>query len=111
VGSWIHGNETSDSIKGWLAERLLVSDKESSTDLVCQVGCHLKCVPYHHGMARSQVADGGEGVQIWRVTANTLNLKSRIADKGWGGPRLGHERDIKHDLNIGKKTDLELVML
>jgi hypothetical protein len=30
----------------------------------------------HHGMARPQVADGGDGLQIWRVAANMLNKKS-----------------------------------
>jgi hypothetical protein len=34
-------------------------------------------------MARLQVADGGYGLQIWRVAANILNKQSRIADKGW----------------------------
>jgi hypothetical protein len=24
----------------------------------------------HHGMARPQVADGGDGLQIWRAVAN-----------------------------------------
>jgi hypothetical protein len=37
----------------------------------------------HHGMARPQVADGGNGLQIWRVPANILNKQSRIADKEW----------------------------
>jgi hypothetical protein len=44
---------------------------------------HVKCVPCQHGMARPQVADGGEGLQIWRVVANILNKQSRTADKGW----------------------------
>jgi hypothetical protein len=44
---------------------------------------HVKWVPCHHGMACPQVADGGEGLQIWRVAANTLNKQSRTADKGW----------------------------
>jgi hypothetical protein len=26
-----------------------------------------------HGMVRPQVADGGDGLQIWRVAANILN--------------------------------------
>jgi hypothetical protein len=34
-------------------------------------------------MARPQVADGGDGLQIWRVAANILNKKSRTADRGW----------------------------
>jgi hypothetical protein len=44
---------------------------------------HVKWFPCHHGMARPQVADGGDGLQIWRVAANILNKKSRTADKGW----------------------------
>jgi hypothetical protein len=39
-------------------------------------------VPCHHGTARPQVADGGDGLQIWRVAANILNKQSRTADKG-----------------------------
>jgi hypothetical protein len=33
-------------------------------------------------MARPQVADGGDGLQILRVAANILNKQSRTADKG-----------------------------
>jgi hypothetical protein len=33
-------------------------------------------------MARPQVADGGDGLQIWRAAANILNKQSRT-DKGW----------------------------
>jgi hypothetical protein len=33
-------------------------------------------------MARPQVADGGDGVQVWRIAANILNKQSRISDKG-----------------------------
>jgi hypothetical protein len=34
-------------------------------------------------MARLQVADGGDGLQIRRVSANILNKQSRRADKEW----------------------------
>jgi hypothetical protein len=27
----------------------------------------------HHGTVRSRVADGGDGIRIWRVAANILN--------------------------------------
>jgi hypothetical protein len=47
-----------------------------------QVFFHIKWVPCHHGMARPQVADGGEGLQIWRVAGNILNKQSWTADKG-----------------------------
>jgi hypothetical protein len=34
-------------------------------------------------MARPQVEDGGEGLQIWRVAVNILHKQSRTADNGW----------------------------
>jgi hypothetical protein len=34
---------------------------------------HVRWVPCHHGMARPQVADGGDGLQIRRVAANIFN--------------------------------------
>jgi hypothetical protein len=34
-------------------------------------------------MARPQVADEGDGLQIWRVATNILNKKSETAYKGW----------------------------
>jgi hypothetical protein len=40
-------------------------------------------------MARPQVADGEDGLQIWRVAANILNKQSRTADKGWYSWGLG----------------------
>jgi hypothetical protein len=43
----------------------------------------VKWVPCHHGMARPQVADRGDGLQIWRVAANILNKQWRTADRGW----------------------------
>jgi hypothetical protein len=38
------------------------------------------------GMARLRVADGRDGLQMWRVAANVLNKQWRTADKG--GPAL-----------------------
>jgi len=32
--------------------------------------------PCHHGMARPRVADGGDGLQIWKIAANLLNKLS-----------------------------------
>jgi hypothetical protein len=37
----------------------------------------------HHGMARLQVADRAEGLQIWSLPANILNKQSRTVDMGW----------------------------
>jgi hypothetical protein len=46
-------------------------------------------------MARPQVADGEDGLQIWRVVANILNKQSRTADKGCS-PRFGVGRGAKN---------------
>jgi len=50
-------------------------------------------------MARPQVADGGEGLQTWRVAANTLNKQSRTADKGWSS-----SLDVRRGANHKKVT-------
>jgi len=34
-------------------------------------------------MACPRVADGGDGLQMWRVAANILNKRPRTADNGW----------------------------
>jgi len=39
--------------------------------------------PCHHGMARPRLADGKDGIQIWRVAADILNKQERTADSGW----------------------------
>jgi len=36
----------------------------------------------HQCMARRQVANEGNGLQIWRIAANTLEKQSRTAEKG-----------------------------
>jgi hypothetical protein len=41
---------------------------------------HVNLVPCHQDMARIQVADGGDGLQIWRVAATTLDKQSRTAE-------------------------------
>jgi hypothetical protein len=51
--------------------------------VVMFINTRVRWVPCHHGMARPQVADGGDGLQIWRVAANILTKQSRTADKGW----------------------------
>jgi hypothetical protein len=43
----------------------------------------VRWVPCHHGMARPQVADGVNALQVWKVAVNILNKQSRTADKGW----------------------------
>jgi hypothetical protein len=44
---------------------------------------HVWWVPCHHGIVRPPYTDGGEGLQIWRAAANTLNKQWRRADKGF----------------------------
>jgi len=39
--------------------------------------------PCHHCMVRPGVADGGDGLQIWRVAANRPNKQPRTAGNGW----------------------------
>jgi len=39
-------------------------------------GSHATLASCHHGMVHSQVVDGEEVFQIWRVAANTLNKQS-----------------------------------
>jgi hypothetical protein len=82
-------------------------------------------------MARPQVADGGGGLQIWRVAAYILNKQVRTADRGClsslglageattshrktsyllrnVAESLGPERILQHELSNGKWTqDLE----
>jgi hypothetical protein len=44
---------------------------------------HVKWVHCHNGMARPQVADGGDVLQTWRVTANIFNKQWRTGEKRW----------------------------
>jgi hypothetical protein len=45
-------------------------------------------------LARPQVADGEDGLQIFRVAVHILNKQSRTADKGWSSSLgVGREAD------------------
>jgi hypothetical protein len=44
---------------------------------------------------RSQVADGGDGLQIWRVVAKLLNKNSLRDDKAWFSRVLGERLTVK----------------
>jgi hypothetical protein len=48
-------------------------------------------------MARLQVADGGDGLQLWRVAANILNKQSLTADKGSSSSLL---RNVRKGLGL-----------
>jgi hypothetical protein len=41
-----------------------------------------------YGLACPHVADGGDGLHLWRVAANVLNEQSRTADKLWSSSLL-----------------------
>jgi hypothetical protein len=41
------------------------------------------CALCHHGMARPQVANLEEGLQMWIVTADALKKQAWTAKKGW----------------------------
>jgi hypothetical protein len=47
---------------------------------VSPVSFYVNGVPCLHGMACPQVADGGDGLEMWRVAANILHKQSRRAD-------------------------------
>jgi hypothetical protein len=51
--------------------------------------------PCHHGMARPQVADGGDALQFWSEAANILNKQSRTAEEGWSSS-LGVGREANN---------------
>jgi hypothetical protein len=36
-----------------------------------------------HHMVHSEVTDGGEGLQIWRIAVNILTKQLLAANKGW----------------------------
>jgi hypothetical protein len=64
---------------------------------------HFKWVSCHHGMARLQVADGGDGLQIRSVAANILNKQSRTSDKGWSsslGVRRGSNNSSPYKIRL-----------
>jgi hypothetical protein len=43
---------------------------------------HVSEVPSNHSMSRPRVADGEDGLQLWKVAANIWNKQSPTADKG-----------------------------
>jgi hypothetical protein len=49
---------------------------------------NVRWVSFHHGIPRSQVAGGGDGLQIWRVAANILNSSHGQPTRG-GPPAWG----------------------
>jgi hypothetical protein len=60
---------------------------------------HVEWVHCYHGMARPQVAHGGDALQIWRVPANILNKQSPTDDKGCSSFGLGVGLTTFHRIN------------
>jgi hypothetical protein len=54
----------------------------------------VRWVPCRRSMARPQVADGGNGLRLWKVAANTMNKKPRTADNGLSSS-LGIGRELQ----------------
>jgi hypothetical protein len=65
---------------------------------------NIQYVPCHKCTARSQVPDLGNGLQIWRVAANTLNKQSEGADKGWFSTLCVGWRanNLSHSIDLSK---------
>jgi hypothetical protein len=68
-------------------------------------------------MARPQVADVGDGLQIWRVAANVLNKQLRTADRGgppaWElgvGQTTPHHKKISLLRNVKKGLGLGRIL-
>jgi len=55
------------------------------TECIVRSMTYIFCI---HGMERHRVADGRDGLQMWRVAVNILHKQSLAADKGWS-PGLG----------------------
>jgi hypothetical protein len=49
-----------------------------------------------HVTTRSQVADGRDGPQVWRVVASVMNEQSMSANKGWSSI-VGVARELTSD--------------
>jgi hypothetical protein len=59
-------------------------------------------------MTCPRVANGGDALEICRVTANILNKKSRTADKGLGeGPTTPHRKKPACYEMLHRASDLD----
>jgi hypothetical protein len=69
-------------IKIFSFELLLFTRAETAYFCTHMQALHINWSPCHHCMARPEVADGGDGLAIWRVAANILNKQWRTDDNG-----------------------------
>jgi hypothetical protein len=59
-------------------------------------------------MARPQVTDVGDGLQIWKLAANILNKQSQTSDKGWSsslGVGRGSNKSLVTNCHKVPRTD------
>jgi hypothetical protein len=54
-------------------------------------------------MARPEVEVGKDGLQIWKVSANILNMQSRTAENGWS--------TIFFSLDVGLRSHCKKIAL
>jgi hypothetical protein len=65
-------------------------------------------------MARPQVEEGGDALQVWRVAVNILKKQSRTAGKGWSsglvvgpGVTTPHHKKLACYENVQKTSNLD----
>jgi hypothetical protein len=70
--------------------------------------------PCHHSMARPPVADGRDGLQLWRLAANILNKQPQKNDKGWSsslglgvGLTIPRRKEQIHNEKLHKASDMD----
>jgi hypothetical protein len=68
----------------------------STTFIYSSVRFSTLCGFCHHSMARPRAADRGDGLQIWKVTANIFSTHSGTADKEWSSWGLGKGLTTPH---------------
>jgi hypothetical protein len=94
-GPWRHVGWSSHHQHNFTAQvRISLQQHKKKSFLIWHYGLisenenwHVKRVPCHHGLARPQVADREDGLQVWRVAASILNKQSRIANKRCSSPQ------------------------
>jgi hypothetical protein len=73
---------------------------------------HVKWVPCHHGTVCPQVVDGGDSLQTWIVTVNTMNKQLQTVNKRWSSSfRLDRGLTTPHDKKPASYTKLWLQSL
>jgi hypothetical protein len=76
-------NSNKDKLKTLVQNFMKNERKPCFDDVNTRNKWDVRRVPCQNGMARPQVADRGDGLQLWRVAANTFNKQPWTANKGW----------------------------